>query len=419
MSVMSAPAASPEPAVGEPLLCDASLPAVRFLTGDDAVNVLRPPVEAAGGELLCATPRSVQYRPGSDLVVKYAAEVMWPGCAAKRETIMAATGVAGVPDGTVPVAALVDGRRLEVGVWRWPFDPVLVGLTAAVTPRTVAELCDLGDPHAVSVEVLAFRPTERAVVRVTSPNETLYLKVVSPSQVDGLVRRHQLACEAGVPAPVVRQVVPELGIVVLDEVAGPLLKNEIKSGAPAWLEPDEFNRLADLFGRIDADLPHVPSRVRHAVLHADMLRAADEANTARLDQLCDAFAGFTDSIEAQTIHGDLHEGQIIVDAGRIIGVLDLDDLGTGSPLEERANLLGFLHYRSITLPDQRGRISDYAQRLRDRSPAHFDRTELDVASAAVLVGLATGPFRIQQPGWQHTVSTLLDHAAGLLPTTTT
>ena len=399
-----------------PLLSDRAMPAVQFLTGPDAVDVLRAPVEAAGGQLLSATPRNVQYRPGSDLIVKFAAEVSWPDRPVKRETIIAAAKADGVHDGAIPVAAIVNGRRVEVGVWRWPFDPVLVGLRAAVTPKSAAELCQIDDATSVSIKVIAFRPTERAVVRVSTPTEVLYLKVVSPSVLPALVSRHHAATAAGVPVPVVRHSFADLGIAVFEELTGPLLKDEIKAGRSTWPEADDFDRLADQFACIDADLSVVPSRVAHGVLHAEMLRTVGGLDGIQLGRLTDAFAAFDSDVELQTIHGDLHEGQIVVDGGRIAGVLDLDDLGTGSPLEERANLLGFLRYRAVTLPAHRSRITNYADRLRQDCATGYGRHDLDIATAAVVVGLATGPFRIQQTNWHDTVSTLIAHAESLLPT---
>ncbi len=415
MSVQMAPSLLPKSAPRASLLCDFALPAVQFLTGPDAADVLRAPIEAAGGDLVSATPRHVQYRPGSDLIVKYAAEVAWPGRSVKRETIMAAAKLEGVHEGAIPVAALVSGRRVEVGVWRWPFDPVLVGLRAAVTPRSAAELCQIDDVSSVSIKVLAFRPTERAVVRVSTPTEVVYLKVVAPSALPGLVLRHRAATAAGVPVPVVRHSSADLGVVAFEELTGPLLKDEIKAGRPGWPHVDEFDRLADQFARIDTDLQVVPSRVADGVLHAAMLRTVANFDGGPLSRLADAFSSFASDVELQTIHGDLHEGQIIVDGARVVGILDLDDLGVGSPLEERANLLGFLRYRAITLPVHRFRITAYADRLRRNGMATYGQQELDIATAAVLVGLATGPFRIQQTGWRNTVSTLIAHAETHLP----
>jgi Ser/Thr protein kinase RdoA (MazF antagonist) len=238
---------------------------------------------------------------------------------------------------------------------------------------------------------------------------------VAPSSLPALVNRHRAATIAGVPVPVVRDTFEDLGIAVFEELTGPLLKDQIKAGRPEWPQVDDFDRLAEQFAQIEPHLAVVPSRVAHGVLHAQMLRTIGGLDGGQLGRLTDAFVAFDSDVELQTIHGDLHEGQIVVDGRRIAGVLDLDDLGTGSPLEERANLLGFLRYRAITLPAHRTRITDYADQLRRNGATRHDQRELDIATAAVLVGLATGPFRIQQTGWRDTVSTLIAHAESHLP----
>lgn len=398
------------------LLSDDALPAVRFLTGDSAADVVGAPIEAAGGRLVSVRVRDVKYRPGSELVVKYAAEIGWPGRAAKRETIMAATSAAGAFEGTVPVSALIDGQRVDVGVWRWPFDPVLVGLADAVANHTVVRLCGLPDSSSIQVKVLAFRPTERAVVRVTTATDTFFVKVVPPAAVPTLVEVHRAADAAGVPVPRVRASFADLGIVVFEELGGSLLKEHVKSGSGTLPAPAEFDALADRIAAIDADLPAAPSRVGYAVGHAAMLRSLDGAPHDQLDRLVNEFSRFLPDVALQPIHGDLHEGQVITEHGRVTGVLDLDDLGLGSPLEERANLIGFLRFRAITLPSQHERITRHADELRAASANRHDLDRLDVATAAVLVGLATGPFRIQQAGWQDTVTSVIQHAVKHLPT---
>src|SRR5690606_13738985 len=61
----------------------------------------------------------------------------------------------------------------------------------------------------------------------------------------------------------------------------------------------------------------------------------------------------------------------------------------------------------------------YADRLADEFAGELEaegvaRPALDAATAAVLVGLATGPFRIQMPDWQTTTRTVLDRAEQLV-----
>ncbi len=151
-------------------LDDRSLPAARHLVGPDAAEVLRVPVEASGGRLLSARPVQVQYRPGSDVVVRYSTQISWNGAPAQRETLAASSMIHGSHDGTIAVTATTSDGPLDVGVWRWPFDPVLLGLPHAVAPSSVAAMLHSIhgplDPQVVRLEVVAYRPTDRAVVRV-------------------------------------------------------------------------------------------------------------------------------------------------------------------------------------------------------------------------------------------------------------
>src|SRR5690606_10582303 len=139
--------------------------------------------------------------------------------------VMAGTTVAGPPPGTLHV----EGDGLTVGVWQWPFDPSLPGLERAVTPDQAVSLvgeCLGGMP---TLEVVVYRPTERAVVRAsTHDGRRVYIKVVPPAIADGLVRRHDLLLAAGLPVPEVVAADPAAGLIVLADLAGPTLRDLLK-----------------------------------------------------------------------------------------------------------------------------------------------------------------------------------------------
>lgn len=165
------------------LIDDAVLPAAAHLTGPGARRVLRAAVEAADGELGAARACYVHYRPGHDVVVRYDASVSWSGAPAVEETLVAATTSDGAPAGTLPVEApTADGTSLVVGVWRWPFDPDITGIADAVVPSTAAHFLDGLVTGRLQLEVVAFRPMQRAVVRtVDEQGRVHYLKAVRPA----------------------------------------------------------------------------------------------------------------------------------------------------------------------------------------------------------------------------------------------
>jgi hypothetical protein len=393
-------------------LVDRALPAVQHLVGDGSIDVLRPPVEAAGGVIESVRPVHVQYRPGSDVVVRYSAEISWGGRPAKRDTLVAASAINGPLPGTITVTADTSDGPLDIGVWRWPFDPVLTGLGTAVTPVGVADLLDV-DHHDIRLEVVAYRPTERAVVRVTSgAGDVLsYLKVVAPGETASIAARHDTLVAAGVPAPRVRASDDLMGVLVLEPLVGPTLRELIKFGDGGWVDPEEFDRLADRFGQARLDGAPLPSRLADGTLHARMLGTVVPKLRGRLDELIARFDDAVAPAADSTIHGDLHEAQIIVRDATIVGVLDIDDAGPGAAIDDRANLIARLLFRSALDTTGRPELAEYADRIRSASVSRFDPARLDLHTSAALVGLATGPFRVQGPNWRAEVTTLIERAS--------
>lgn len=404
------------------LIDDAVLPAAAHLTSAAAAEALGAAVALSGGELVTCRARHVQYRPGFDLIVRYDAEIRRDG-REHHDTLIAATTAAGPPPGTVPVEAMTDdGDHLIVGVWRWPFDPVLTALDHAVTPGCAEAL--LGDVVSgpVALEVVAYRPTERAVVRTTDAvGRVRYVKITAPGTTAALVDRHLRLRAAGVPVPEVLAADPELGWLAMAELAGPTLRERLKAGTPPWPRPEAFIDATDRIRSVEpTDAAPRRPRCLDAGGHARMLASVMPAERHRLGELIDRFEPLAEQALARrgpTVHGDLHEGQLVVDGERIVGVLDIDDVGPGDPVDDMATMIGHLRYRAGTATDGIGaEIDAYADDLWRGFASRTDPAVLDSVTAAVLVGLATGPFRIQQDDWATVVGGRLDLAERLLDT---
>lgn len=143
---------------------DAWTPDLQLLLGHEAEAPLRALIETADGELLSFRPGQVNHQPNpstgrASTVVQYGARVRWSDGRASKETLVMATG------GRIPPnAAVLDGDGVRVGIWRWPFDPDLPGLAAAVDAPTVRRLlADLGmGDGTVRLSIRAYRPGRRA-----------------------------------------------------------------------------------------------------------------------------------------------------------------------------------------------------------------------------------------------------------------
>jgi len=398
-----------------PLPDDDALPAAVHLAGPRAEPLLRAAIDFVGGRLHSSRPIHIQYRPGSDVVVRFDSLVSWRGADPVRETLMAATSRDGAPAGTVPVVAEADGRQLAVGVWRWPFDPFMPALAAMVTPREAAARLGELVHGPLELAVVAYRPTERAVVRVIDANGTvLYVKVLPPARVASLVERHRRLRAAGVPAPLIVAADEHEGWLAMAELAGDTVRERIKSDAPGWPDADAYlSLLRDLRSTGIADR-RVATRTTDAVGHAAMLAAVAPDLQSRLDAQVDAIEPAIERADARrtAVHGDLHEAQLVVDGTRIVGLLDVDDAGCGDPLDDLATVLAHLRFRAAVDDRLRTRIGAYADELatafsREAQALGCDAGELHIVTAAVLVGLATGPFRIQRPHWRRDVDRVL------------
>lgn len=422
MSVFSStPHPAPIPAADDGgVIDDPALPVAAHLTGPHAIDLLAAAVSATGASLLDCRAVQVHYRPQSDLIVRYATTCRRPDGAIVGETLLAGSTRHGIHHGTLPVEADTDtGERITAGVWRWPFDPVLSDLGRIVTPSRAQEVLGALVTPPLSIEVVVYRPCDRVVVRVVDcDGQQIYVKLVAPDAVEHLVDRHDRLRRVGVPAPEILAAGDSW--VAMAAIEGPTLRDLIKADddlrqpahRAAWPNGQTFNSLVDRIAQ--ADLHHVKPvrrRLADASSHAAMLASVLAGQRSRLHDLSARFqdeALASADHDRKIVHGDLHESQVIVRDGEVVGLLDIDDVGPGDPVDDMATLLAHLEYRAMTSTTRRAEIAAYRDGVRRAFLTRVDVRALDRRIAAVLVGLATGPFRIQQHGWQAAVSDVLD-----------
>jgi aminoglycoside phosphotransferase len=341
---------------------------------------------------------------------------VWRGGEPTAETLLAATATNGAPAGTLPVVASTEEGELEVGVWRWPFDPFLPALESCVRKSGVrALLVDAGlvdDATPVELSVRAYRPTERAVVRVHGSGRTWYLKVLRPHRTASIADRHERFAASGIPVPLIAAADHAGGWLLLDEFAGPTLRELIKEDAATWTVPERLCELVTSISSAPVDgLTPTRSRLRDAPVHADVLARVLPSEAPRLERLADRFrtdATARSERPPRAVHGDLHEGQLIVNDGLITGLLDIDDVGIGDPIDDAVVPMGHLRYRASTTTPNPVRLDTFVDRLAELFARDHDSDALAIGTAAVLTGIAAAPFRSQREGWQGAVVNALD-----------
>jgi len=376
-------------------LRDEALPAMPAMLGNGANDLLSLAVSAAEGKLVSARAQQVHWQPGQALTVVYDAAVAWAGQRPVQERLVAMTGVK-LPD----EALVLEDRDVRVGLWALALDPLLPGLAVALDAAGMQGLlASLGvAPDGLRLRLRAYRPGRRAVVQAQADGERLFVKVVRPRKVAALQERHALLAQR-LPVPHSHGWSEDYGLVVLEAMPGATLREALgRRGAPL---PDPM-QIAALLDRIEepADAKAPPDHVASAVTYGELLGRILPDLGPRLERLVDGLGEDGRLGPVVPVHGDLHEAQLMVAQGQIVGLLDVDTVGLGHRVNDWATMVGHLATRFDAAPrGLRPRIQAYAKQLLALADAQVDRVTLRQRAAAVVLGLATGPFRVQTSAW--------------------
>jgi hypothetical protein len=243
------------------------------------------------------------------------------------------------------------------------------------------------------------------VLQVSGGGPPLYLKIVRPSVLDALRERHDLLA-GPVPVPRLLATTPD-GMAVLAECPGTPLRSLLARDAP--LPPPAT--LGALLDAIPDDLLRIRGRSTHLqrVGHfAGVLSNTAVTAPADRDRL-EALATRLDGTDPGThpdvgVHGDFYEGQLLATGGRVTGLLDVDTAGRGHRIDEWATLVAHLSVLALHGSPAARR---YGAQLLTHAEELFARDQLRPRIAAAVLGLATGPFRVQQDRWRdHTLTRL-------------
>ncbi len=375
-------------------LDDETLPALPDLLGQPGA-LLGAALAPAGGRVRSVQPRQTAWRPGLSLTVRYDTRVAWPDGTVTDEVLVASTGR------PHPGALVLRAGDVEVGVWRLPYDPWLPGLAAITADHRLGPLLDdLGVPPGdAQHRIVTYRPRRGGT--------TLFVKVTRPDRARALHDRH-VALAGAVPVPRSLGTDPDLGLVVLEGLGGTLLRQRIPLPDATLPPAGAVTALLDRLPPPPADQPAIGWRAAEWVDLLGRLRPAQ-------DERLQALAGELAAVDAGRdeprvpVHGDLHDAQLLVQRDRITGLLDVDTHGTGHRLDDLANLVGHLATLAVTTP-RRATVERYAARLLAAFDRAVDPVVLRYAVADVVLGLATGPFRVLEPNWPANTDTRIDLA---------
>ena len=392
-----------------------------LLTSDDVGAVLAAAVQHAGGTLVSWALDHVDANPAQSTTATYSALVDWPY--GRREELLGVSARASGPVDTDTAAEIfADGDR-EVAVWIYPQDPDLPGLSRAAYAESMAELCNRLDifeaivrPDDLSLQMIGYRPRRRAVVRVSfgEPPQVVYVKVLRARLFDDVVDRHRLLLQAGLPVAPIAAVTDD-HLLILRELPGESLAKAIfEAPEPCSAEAliEVLDAMPSSVGRLDRRPPWSDA-VGH---YARMVAAALPGLEPKLDRLVDTISQGLAQIPPgnEATHGDFHEGQVHVSGGRVCGLLDTDTLGPGRRADDLACLIAHLSTIQRMNAAQEARVHQLIRRWVPVFDTRVDATELRLRAAAVIISLATGPFRGQEPDWERETATMIGSAEALV-----
>jgi hypothetical protein len=370
-------------------------------------------VGTAGGDLVEWRPHQVDHRPGSATTVSYRTVVRW-GDVVQHETLAASSGI-GHADG-VPAGVLVlgDGER-QIAVWRFPSDPGLPALAAACDRRAVGDLLTsigvsgvASDGSNVQLRVRAYRPRRRAVIEARASGARVFLKVLPTHAVADLHARHRLLHEAGVPVPRSLGWTDD-GLLVLQARSGTPGRERLRRGGPL----PTGHELTDVLDLLPAEVMELPLRrpwAEHAEHYAQVIGSALPREAGRVSELAARITQGLSGWEPNApTHGDFYEGQLLLDGARVSGLLDVDTVGPGRRADDLACLLAHAHVLALGGPGDAASIMGWLRSWQGWFEQVVDPVELRLRTAGVLLSLATGPHRVQEPGWPQ-ATTLRLHA---------
>jgi hypothetical protein len=364
------------------------------LLGPDALDVLNAVVSSTGAVLAEARPSQVRYLPGKSVTVQYRVAVRDAGGKTTKGTLVAASGVA-APQGTT----LLESGEIRIAVWQYPDDPFLPGLAPASDPPRAAELLTrLGIPtDSVKIRTRAYRAGRRAVLQLGSDAGTIYIKVLRPGRIAALQRLHvELAPHLPIPQSLGWS--KKLGLVAMQALGGSTLRRSLESGVIELPSPAALAGLLDQFPEPSPDAKKVAGAYQRASEHARLLGAVLPTASSQLGEIVAGLsrAGSNDPLVA--VHGDFHASQVLIDSGRIVGLVDVDTAGIGQRADDLANILGQLA-TVASVAKNPAPIDEYQTLLLEDFGRRTDPVVLRKRVAGVILGLATGPFRVQLPDW--------------------
>lgn len=339
---------------------------------------------------------TTHHRPGAGVTVGYTATVV--GAEGLVEDYLCLTTGPINPD-SPHLRRVVGPDGLIVHGWRHPEDPDLPALATACDSAAMG--ARLGGR--VSLELLSYRPTRRAVVRLKADSGTAYAKVVRPNRRESLAKRHVMLTRAGIPAPRLLRCDDD-GLVVISACSGTPLANVLSRGmggdAPAILT--SLTRTLDRLPSAALGLTRRPSwseRADHYAHGAITVLPAHRERLLALTRGINELMARSNPGPLVPVHGDFYEANILIEGTTISGLIDVDSLGPGHRVDDLGCLLGHISVLPHLAPRSYPHVPAELEGWIRQCEQQVDPVALNARCAGVTLSLIAGARREDGENW--------------------
>lgn len=333
----------------------------------------------------------LHYRPGSEVTAIYTVSFDTPDGQTTEHLLATTAAVSGE-------VATLTRQDITLRVWRHPADPRLPGLAPACDPATVLGWLGDAEPRlreaaALHLELLAYRPLRRAVLRASADGEHFYLKVMRPGYDDRLAARQNLLAAVDLTVPLLARPVP--GVLISPSVPGWSLAHRLvewQRGRAPLPQPGELLALLDRLPAGALDLPRRSSWSENVEFHAATARQQLPAETARIDALAArvaAVAGQGRHGPVVPTHGDFYEANVFVEDDTL-RFIDVDSVGPGLREDDLACCLAHLAVLPSLDPNAYPRVPEVLDAWQHAFEQRVDAVDLRARIAGVLLSLVAG-----------------------------
>lgn len=299
-------------------------------------------------------------------------------------------------------------RAKPVEVFQFPNDRHLPGLPRAADPETAVELVASHvmaiRPRTLGVEVIRYRPSNRAVLFHRAGRARFYARVMRPSALAAFLRSWGVVARSDFVAPRVAGHWDDGGVVWMSEIPGKNLRRLIRKRqhsdpaallgglASLWAQPPSgqgppFNLLG----------AYRRAKRSFTYLQTDTASEAMARITAVLDPFVEAWRPST------VAHNDFYDDQLLVLPDGRAALVDFEEAGPGDPMLDVGNFIAHLQWRSgFGREEYADANAAYRDELRSAALDRFGWPErdLDLREAVCLFRICTNAIRNPREDWR-------------------